>query len=793
MVHSMKKTFIKLLILAVGIVSASIILNTKQSQALRGTSADLNAIARYDGINLCYTKGKIQGSEIYKANFDSNNPGAIIKSSGNVVLPTLKDNSVSEKCDKAIESAGKVDTLEKYGYKADADSCTESKESITLSDIVIDADIKKTIKASGEITCSAEKKYQKAFLWQSAYYYYSVSNCVGSLQYESVKETSGDNAGKIYNFRVYYSGGSLNIESSDTTLAWTSISLISMQLKNKNVDLGSALSWNVKQKLKDDTSQLYNQYLSDHNTSNGKLSGGEATVKNISGAGSGITKYSFVNGDSNLASQIYIYNVGSGKAYVNKGTKNLDGRTVVHTGYVTWTSPYIYNLYYSYLQQEVSANHVSIGECSESTASTGYWFKNTIDSWCRVSLDNATAIGQYSTIVGGHLESGHQFEDILTWFKNEGSYAGMQTGDYANGVVPSTTPSTSPTTTTTSGGSGGGSTNTEEEACYKNAKSLGWVICPMMYGLNDVVKSIYSGFIEPMLQTHESILGQLNSSSSSDLYRAWTIFRNMANIIFVIILLIVIFSQLTGFGIDNFGIKRILPKLIVTAILTNLSFILCAVASDLSDILGKAIYDILITNAGSFTISNSGVTISTPTAIITGLVEALIAVMGGATAVVAVMTEGWAIVLPILLLLLSGLIAAFFLMVVLGVRQAMIVLMIVISPVAVVLYALPNTNNLFKKYINMFSSLLLTYPAASLLIGGGYFVAKIILSGGTDSVFILLSAGLLSIAPYFFIPTLVQNSLRALGNLGGMITSLGNKASGKITGGINNGVRGSFC
>ena len=54
-------------------------------------------------------------------------------------------------------------------------------------------------------------------------------------------------------------------------------------------------------------------------------------------------------------------------------------------------------------------------------------------------------------------------------------------------------------------------------------------------------------------------------------------------------ILIVIFSYLTGIGINNYRIKQILPRLILTAILVNLSFIVCLLAVDASNILGSSL------------------------------------------------------------------------------------------------------------------------------------------------------------------------------------------------------------
>ena len=133
----------------------------------------------------------------------------------------------------------------------------------------------------------------------------------------------------------------------------------------------------------------------------------------------------------------------------------------------------------------------------------------------------------------------------------------------------------------------------EQAACMQNAGALGWIICPVMYGLRDTVEAIFGNAIEPLLRVHSSIVsGLADGSDSTSMYRAWSFFRDVANILFVIALLFVVFSQVTGFGIDNYGIKKILPKLIVTAIIVNFSYIICGLFVDISHIVGDSVKNI---------------------------------------------------------------------------------------------------------------------------------------------------------------------------------------------------------
>ncbi|MBP5675087.1 hypothetical protein J6W91_02020 [Candidatus Saccharibacteria bacterium] len=323
----------------------------------------------------------------------------------------------------------------------------------------------------------------------------------------------------------------------------------------------------------------------------------------------------------------------------------------------------------------------------------------------------------------------------------------------------------------------------EEEACYKHAKSLGWVICPVIYGLREMSENFYQAIV-PLLQVNDSVVSQFGSNNSS-LYKVWATFRNIANIIFVIMFMAVILSQLTGYGIDNYGIKRMLPKLIITAILVNISFWLCAIAVDISNILGKTIKEFLEGLAVSSSIGGDS---SHAVGHIVQTVVGWIAVASTVTVGVGVAfaLEGWAIIIPILLFLLVVVISIFFALIILGMRQALVVILLAISPVAIVCTLLPNTEPVFKKWLNTAKSMLMVYPIIGAVIGAGYLTASILM--GADQGFIMtLVAGVLMVGPYFMIPSLTRKALDAVGGLGTRLGNLGSRAAH----GARNGIAGS--
>jgi len=72
----------------------------------------------------------------------------------------------------------------------------------------------------------------------------------------------------------------------------------------------------------------------------------------------------------------------------------------------------------------------------------------------------------------------------------------------------------------------------------------------------------------------------------------------------------IIFSQATSIGITNYGIKRLLPRLILIAIATNISYFICSVLIDAFNILGVGITSLFAAvnngEAGAVTVTGTG-------------------------------------------------------------------------------------------------------------------------------------------------------------------------------------------
>lgn len=334
---------------------------------------------------------------------------------------------------------------------------------------------------------------------------------------------------------------------------------------------------------------------------------------------------------------------------------------------------------------------------------------------------------------------------------------------------------------------------TGQARCKGNAaaKSLGWILCPILDFMGDASDKVYNDFVEPRLQVPPRLFNETDSTRV-----AWETFRNFANIIFVILLLFVIFSQISGVGIDNYGIKKILPKLIVAAILINLSYILCILAVDISNILGNAFQ-------GLFNEIGKGLETSIPSEItidsggagsdnfdiseITTTAVSGVALLGVLVAGGAAIFANPAILLSLLVSALGIVVSIFFLFILLTARQAAIVVLVVVSPIAVILYALPNTKSIFNKWLKFFEGLLLVYPIAGLLVGAGNYVSKLLIAAGFGDGFVsALTAMIVSVVPIFFIPVVLKQSFAALGNIGSKIAGIGQRLGGAAQGSARN-------
>ena len=297
-----------------------------------------------------------------------------------------------------------------------------------------------------------------------------------------------------------------------------------------------------------------------------------------------------------------------------------------------------------------------------------------------------------------------------------------------------------------------------------DVQGIGWIICPLSNWLADGIDYMYSA-LQEFLKTKPLE----TTNQNSGIYLAWVIMRNISNVAFIVAFLVIIYSQLTSVGISNYGVKKMLPRLVIAAVLVNLSFTICAILLDLSNIAGYAFQDAFMGIKN--TISTVGENTSTWTwseVISTALSNGALAVGAGYAVSLALTTE----LLPMLVpaATLAGL-TLLFILLIMAARQALIIILIIVSPLAFVCYLLPGTEKWFKKWRDLFFTMLVFFPAFAVVFGGAQLAGILIIqnASGPNGAIMHVLGMLVQIIPLAITPLIMKFSGGVLGKFAGFV------------------------
>lgn len=280
------------------------------------------------------------------------------------------------------------------------------------------------------------------------------------------------------------------------------------------------------------------------------------------------------------------------------------------------------------------------------------------------------------------------------------------------GVPPPATPST---------------TTTSCDANYSHPFT--WILCPAM-SLADDAAGQFNSFIDQQLcfntgstSSTGGIVCKGDNNLTDQVKSAWNIFKNIASALLVIVMLVMVISQAVGGGpFDAYTVRKMLPKLVAAVIIMQLSWILIKWAVDLTNDVGSAINSLLLAPFGGtghislknlvgFDLSSQSSATSTAAATFT-----FFAALAGA-AIVSV--PGLAMMA---LYVVLALLTAF---VVLLLRKMLIIFMVIMAPVAFVLWILPGTERYWKLWSDNFIKLLVMFPLIEGLIAAGRIFAYV--------------------------------------------------------------------
>ena len=237
-------------------------------------------------------------------------------------------------------------------------------------------------------------------------------------------------------------------------------------------------------------------------------------------------------------------------------------------------------------------------------------------------------------------------------------------------------------------------TDEDEDTCQKELRGLGYIMCPGVMVLSDMINAVYDKFGEFLNWQF------LSGDTGKKIQSYWSQFLSIANVILVIAFLVIIYSIATSTGLTNYDVKKMLPRLLLFAVVINVSFYICAVISDLSNIVGVGISKMF---EGMLKTGNNGLA--------SGFMNVLTGLAGAGIVIFVIF--GLSFGVTILISLITIIIA-------LSVRNLGLVLLVIVSPIAFALYIFPNESiqRWGRKWFDIFIKMIIVYPLFMAVRGG---------------------------------------------------------------------------
>ena len=308
----------------------------------------------------------------------------------------------------------------------------------------------------------------------------------------------------------------------------------------------------------------------------------------------------------------------------------------------------------------------------------------------------------------------------------------------------------------------------EKDKCNAGFFGFGFLLCPGQNLLNLIIDFLY-GIIENILDW------RLLETNGSQIKSYWEKFLSIANVILVIAFLVIIYSTATSDGLSNYDVKKMLPRIVILAIVINISFYVCAAIVDLCNIAGRGVMALLIST------SPGGEGLGLGEKIGTVVSNVATGVAGGITGVVAGVILFVSIGPPAVLALIVIILALIF-------RGVALTMMVIISPIAIALYLFPSAamNKWHVKWRDAFIKMLLVYPMFMAVWGGSKLISSVTASTQNPIIGFITSL-ICTIAPAVAIIPLFKMSGDVMGKATAAIagSKLANSAATGIHGAVS--------
>lgn len=254
-------------------------------------------------------------------------------------------------------------------------------------------------------------------------------------------------------------------------------------------------------------------------------------------------------------------------------------------------------------------------------------------------------------------------------------------------------------------------------------ETVGWVICPVMRSIAKLADYGFAFINQNFLRIEYQI-----QANDGGVYKAWDLIKNVANALFVVAFMIIIYSQITGRGGGGYNIKRMLPKLIISVIIVNISYYACAAVIDLSNIVGDSVLAIMkgvADQVGQAAMSLDSAENGFEDSRLSDITSAVLTKSGTV----------WILLAPVAAVTISIAIICGAGLVLLIMRKVVVAMLVLASPLIFVAYILPNLERVFQQWVRLFLQLLILYPIIAFLLGTGQIISATIVNvdAGADA------------------------------------------------------------
>ncbi len=353
------------------------------------------------------------------------------------------------------------------------------------------------------------------------------------------------------------------------------------------------------------------------------------------------------------------------------------------------------------------------------------------------------------------------FDENRNCIPNTGSSLGTPAPRVENGVNPSDVSDT----TTAEGAKKAAEGNldaTAEDKCYELAagSGLGWIGCPLFSGVLGTVNFIES-FINDRLTIStdkifdDRIENDKGKEPGTSYHLAWNSFRYLALGLIVVAALVIVVSQAAGMEMMSaYAVRKTLPRLLFAAIFITLSWNVMELLVTLSNDAGNGIRALISTpfidnftyDPGSGDFLNS---------VFATLLVGGIAFVGGLG------------IFGVFLTIITALLGALVALLIFVVRELILIFLIIIAPLAIACYILPNTQKVWAIWKGALISVLIVFPIISGMIAMGRVFAAITFREN-PTIFDSILAIFAYIAPYFLMTMAFQLTGGLIATVSGM-------------------------